>query len=145
MRSHANVRLHCLSGVMAEHDHDHDQVDRVSTLWTSLIVPLLNMQMSGWVWYQGENNVGGSTTGGAGCCAIGCPSTWKGTNACHDRCNASAALCADYYACQFPASKHIIAKPLAAGAGAGGAGGRDAGVSTRTHIPVQCVPQLRNR
>lgn len=77
--------------------------DRVSTLWTKLIVPLLNMQMSGWVWYQGENNVGGSSRGGAGCCAIGCPSSWKGRNACSDRCNASATLCAGYYGCQFPA------------------------------------------
>jgi hypothetical protein len=61
---------------------------------------LLPMQLSGWVWYQGENNVAGSLAGaGNGCCSIGCAG--PGVNACKNHCQASAALCANYYGCQF--------------------------------------------
>ena len=80
-------------------------VDRVGTLWTSLIVPLLPMQMSAHVWYQGENNVAAGSTGGAGCCSIGIEG--PGVNACANRgpayVPADPQLCADYYGCQFPA------------------------------------------
>ena len=33
-----------------------------SNLWTPYIVPLLPMQMSGWIWYQAESNVACSTS-----------------------------------------------------------------------------------
>jgi hypothetical protein len=78
--------------------------DRVSIYWTGLIAPLLDMQLSAWIWYQGENNVAGVASGiRSGCCSIGCSGPARGKNACQDPCDASATLCADYYACQFPA------------------------------------------
>lgn len=49
----------------------------------------------------GENNVAGVAQGvRSGCCSIGCPG--PGQNACRNPCDASAVLCADYYACAFP-------------------------------------------
>ena len=51
---------------------DQTQVtDRVSRYWDLFIETLLPMQMSGWVWYQGENNVGGVAAGvrAGGACA----------------------------------------------------------------------------
>lgn len=29
-----------------------------STLWNSMVAPLLDLEVSGWLWYQGESNVG---------------------------------------------------------------------------------------
>ncbi len=79
------------------------QVGLQSTLWEPFIVPLLGMQLSGWIWYQGESNVACSESWpyrmGTNC-AIGCPLPGPPSGA---ACNASASLCADYYACQFPA------------------------------------------
>lgn len=70
-----------------------------STLWTPYIVPLLPMQMSGWIWYQAESNVACSVSWpwmpGLNC-GIGCSESNK-------KCNASQTGCADFYACQFPA------------------------------------------
>jgi sialate O-acetylesterase len=95
------------SGPDARKHCDQTQVvDRVGTLWSSMIVPLLDMAMSAQIWYQGENNVGGP--GGGGCCIIGCPlhptpPRTPGKNNCAEPCQASAAKCADFYGCQFPA------------------------------------------
>ncbi len=80
---------------------DQTQVVKQSTLWTPLILPLTPMQISGWIWYQGESNVACSPTWpwipGTNC-AIGCPDPTRSKN-----CTASAEKCADYYSCQFPA------------------------------------------
>ena len=95
------------SGPDARRHCDQTQViDRVGTLWTSMIVPLLDMKLSAQVWYQGENNV--ASPGGGGCCIIGCPldptpPRTPGANGCRESCPASATKCADFYGCQFPA------------------------------------------
>jgi sialate O-acetylesterase len=95
------------SGPGARKHCDQTQVvDRVGTLWASFIVPLLDMKMSAQIWYQGENNV--AAPGGGGCCIIGCPldptpPRTPGANGCRESCQASAAKCADFYGCQFPA------------------------------------------
>lgn len=74
-------------------------VVKQSNLWFPYIVPLLPMQFSGWIWYQGESNVA---------CSVG----WKwlpglncgiGCSAANPVCNASITGCADFYSCQFPA------------------------------------------
>ena len=71
-----------------------------SNLWTPHIVPLLNMRLRAWTWYQGESNVACSVSWpwspGLNC-GIGC------TDASDRHCNASITGCADFYACQFPA------------------------------------------
>ena len=92
------------SGPDARKHCDQTQVvDRVGTLWTSMIVPLLDMKMSAQIWYQGENNVAGPF--GGGCCIIGCPlrpspPRTPGANGCFEPCKASANKCADFYGCQ---------------------------------------------
>ena len=92
------------SGPDARKHCDQTQVvDRVGTLWTSMIVPLLDMKMSAQIWYQGENNV--AAPFGGGCCIIGCPlrpspPRTPGANGCRESCKASAKKCADFYGCQ---------------------------------------------
>lgn len=70
-----------------------------SNLWIPHIVPILPMQVQGWIWYQAESNVACSTSWkwmpGLNC-GIGCSMSDK-------VCNASISGCADFYACQFPA------------------------------------------
>jgi sialate O-acetylesterase len=68
-------------------------------LWAPYIVPLLNMAVAGWTWYQGESNVACSTSWkwmpGLNC-GIGC-------TAAKPVCDADVGACADFYSCQFPA------------------------------------------
>jgi len=70
-----------------------------SNLWLPHIVPILPMQVQGWIWYQAESNVACSTSWkwlpGLNC-GIGCTKA-------KPVCNASISGCASFYACQFPA------------------------------------------
>eukprot|EP00750_Incisomonas_marina_P031081 INCI7703.4.p1 GENE.INCI7703.4~~INCI7703.4.p1 ORF type:complete len:615 (+),score=67.28 INCI7703.4:127-1971(+) len=70
-----------------------------STLFNSFIEPMLPLQLSGWIWYQGESNVASSKTWewvpGVNC-GIGCSET-------QPACDADASACASFYECQFPA------------------------------------------
>ena len=120
---------------------DQTQVtDRVSMYWHLFIEPLLPMQMSGWVWYQGENNVGGVAAGvRSGCCSIGCPNT-TGQNACQHPCEASGQRCADYYACQYPAMVEDWRQKWNGGSNLSTIAGRPAG--PRPMIAVELAPYI---
>jgi len=120
---------------------DQTQVtDRVGSYWSTFIETLLPMQMSGWLWYQGENNVGGVAAGvRSGCCSIGCPNT-TGQNACQHPCEASGQRCADYYACQYPAMVNDWRRKWNGGSNLSSIAGRPAG--PRPMIAVELAPYM---
>lgn len=50
-------------GMFSAHTHPQRELDLgvpslPSTLWNSMVSPLLSLSVSGWYWYQGESNVG---------------------------------------------------------------------------------------